>query len=104
VPREASQERTHAVVPSWILPSLLIAYVSAALIFAFAAAFSHEAERRSAAYDVLRLMLPWILLVAAAEVWTGHRIAGVPRTTPECSDQATKRGTHEVETDHTAVG
>lgn len=46
-------------MPSWILPSLIVAYGAILTLLILASAFSYEEERRDAAFRVLRIMLPW---------------------------------------------
>jgi len=51
-------------VPSWVLPAIILGYAGAVVLLALAAAFSHDIDRRESAYNVLRILLPWGIILA----------------------------------------
>ena len=53
-------------MPSWVLTTVLLSYTGVVILLALAGVFSETESRRSAAYQVLRVMLPWGLVTVAA--------------------------------------
>ena len=55
-------------MPYWVPTTIILAYTGIVLLLALAGAFSETVARRDAAYKVLRVMLPWGLVTAAAHI------------------------------------
>ena len=63
-------------MPDWIPPTILLTYTGIAALMVFAAVFSETAERRTAAYKVLLILLPSGLLIVSAEFAMTHFTPG----------------------------
>jgi hypothetical protein len=53
-------------MPEWVPTTIVLAHAGIVILLALAAVFSETGTRRTAAYKVLRVMLPWCLIIAVA--------------------------------------
>ncbi|MEU5549031.1 hypothetical protein ABZ738_04610 [Micromonospora sp. NPDC047793] len=59
-------------MPDWVFPTILLSYTGLVVLLALAGVFSETEARRTAAFQVLRVMLPWGVLTVAAQAVATH--------------------------------
>jgi hypothetical protein len=59
-------------MPDWVPPTIIVAYAAIVILLALTGVFGETAERRDAAYKVLRAVLPWGLVTIVADAVISH--------------------------------
>ena len=63
-------------MPDWVPTTILLAYTGIVALVVFAAVFSETADRRTAAYKVLLVLLPSGVLIVGAQFAMTHLTSG----------------------------